>query len=109
MSDPIRTACVQVIRTLSIPEHNDERYEGDRTSLANLRWMQARLMIEAGTMPIDKMNRWIGFIQGVLTVKGYLDADAERDRTRPIFHEAYAAAGLAIPQTMDRETNPIIG
>lgn len=109
MTDPIRAACLEVIRGIEIPPHDDATGEKDRTSLANLRWMQARIMIDAGTMPIDKMNRWIGFIQGVLTVKGYLDADAERDRTRPLFHEAYAATGQDIPRTMDRETTPILG
>lgn len=37
-------------------------------------------------MPIDKIARWTGFIQGVLAARGLIDVDAERARTRPIFN-----------------------
>jgi hypothetical protein len=35
----------------------------------------------------DKANRWLGFVQGILTVGGLIDVDSERDYTRPLFHE----------------------
>lgn len=34
----------------------------------------------------DKANRWLGFVQGVLTAAGLLDVEVERDHTRPLFH-----------------------
>ena len=34
----------------------------------------------------DKANRWLGFVQGVLTVAGLIQVDTERDYTRPLFH-----------------------
>ena len=34
----------------------------------------------------DKANRWLGFVQGMLTVAGLIQVDAERDYTRPLFH-----------------------
>ena len=34
----------------------------------------------------DKSSRWMGFVQGVLTVAGVLNVDIERDHTRPLFH-----------------------
>lgn len=37
-------------------------------------------------MPIDKIARWTGFIQGVLAARGVISVDVERDRTRPIFN-----------------------
>jgi hypothetical protein len=37
-------------------------------------------------MPIDKIARWTGFIQGVLAARGIINVDEERDRTRPIFN-----------------------
>jgi len=36
--------------------------------------------------PFDKMNRWLGFTQGVLATVGALDVDAEREYTRPLLH-----------------------
>lgn len=34
----------------------------------------------------DKANRWLGFVQGVLTVAALIQVDTERDYTRPLFH-----------------------
>lgn len=42
-------------------------------------------MIKHDPMPDDKIARWTGFIQGVMAANGWLDVDAERERTRPIF------------------------
>lgn len=36
--------------------------------------------------PSDKMHRWLGFTQGVLSVIGLIDVDEEREFTRPILH-----------------------
>jgi hypothetical protein len=36
--------------------------------------------------PTDKLHRWLGFIQGVLSVTGIIDVDVERDYTRPLLH-----------------------
>lgn len=36
--------------------------------------------------PFDKMNRWLGFTQGVLAATGLIDVDAEREYTRPLLH-----------------------
>ena len=40
-------------------------------------------------MPIDKVARWVGFIQGVMCCRGYISVENERNRTRPIYQEAY--------------------
>lgn len=36
--------------------------------------------------PADKMHRWLGFSQGVLSVLGIIDVDEEREFTRPYLH-----------------------
>lgn len=36
--------------------------------------------------PKDKMHRWLGFIQGVLSVIGLIDVDEEREFSRPLLH-----------------------
>ncbi len=80
-----------------IPE--EESVSNDPTSLGHLRWMINECINELETYPIDKISRWIGFVQGVLTVKGILSTEGERNRTRPFFHEAYEAMGISIPRT----------
>jgi hypothetical protein len=39
--------------------------------------------------PFDKLNRWLGFVQGVCAANGIIDVDTERDHTRPLFHALY--------------------
>lgn len=36
-------------------------------------------------MPLNKLNRWLGYIQGVLIERGYTTVQAERNWTRPLF------------------------
>jgi len=42
--------------------------------------------------PFDKMNRWLGFVQGVLVVAQVITVHEERSYTRPIFHKLYGRA-----------------
>lgn len=44
----------------------------------------------------------IGYIQGYLKAFGEIDFTEERDRTRPIMHAAYNAAGIKTPATIER-------
>ena len=80
-----------------------------RTCPENLRWLLNRVIAEIDTFPLDKIGRWIGFVQGVLAVTDNLDVDEERDRTRHRMQEAYRATGQTVPETMempDRTGNP---
>ena len=72
------------------------------TSYDNLEWMVRTCLEDIESLPTDKISRWIGFVQGVLASRGDLDVNAERDRTRPFFHEAYTAIGQRIPETRER-------
>lgn len=47
--------------------------------------------------PVDKTSRWIGYVQGVMATRGLLNVGAERERTRPFFHAAYAEEGIVVP------------
>lgn len=51
----------------------------------NLYWTCSQIIEEE--LHEDKISRWIGFIQGVMSVKGYISVDEERDFSRPLFHE----------------------
>lgn len=42
--------------------------------------------------PFDKMNRWLGFTQGVLASQGIIDVDEERELTRPLLHQLHTRA-----------------
>ena len=103
MTDPLRKALLATLLGLesAVPPIEEAgiaaAIETGKTSLANLRWMVAHCIKEIDTLPVDKICRWIGFVQGVLASKEIIDVDAERDRTRPFFHEAYEQMGIEIP------------
>lgn len=85
------------------PFHAGARERADTTSVEHLHWMIDHALEHINNWPTDKTSRWIGFVHGVLAVKsGTFSVGAERDRTRPIFHEAYEAMGLNKPETAER-------
>ncbi|MDT8925306.1 hypothetical protein RBE51_21155 [Pseudomonas taiwanensis] len=46
-------------------------------------------MQNAHHYPFDKLSRWMGFVQGVLAVKGLVDVDEEREFSRPYLHAVH--------------------
>jgi hypothetical protein len=72
-----------------------------RTCPENLRWLLNRVIEKIDTYPLDKIGRWIGFVQGVLAMSDNLDVDAERDRTRARMQAAYLATGQEVPETAE--------
>jgi hypothetical protein len=69
----------------------------------HLMWMCATARTQAPGWPDDKTSRWLGFVQGVLTVQGLLTVAAEREFSRPLFHAAYAEQGRPAPPSAGRE------
>jgi len=65
----------------------------------NLRWMCRTALENIDTYPVDKLSRWLGYVQGVLTMRGAVTVNGERNFSRPLFHAAYAAEGTAVPPT----------
>ena len=65
-----------------------------KLSNTNLLWMTDELLSNE-SIPYDKASRWIGFIQGCMAMKGYIDVDEERDFSREYFHEYYKQHGLS--------------
>lgn len=61
------------------------------TDLSHLLWMCHECLKHIGCAgedhrwTIDKYSRWLGFIQGVLAEKGFINVNEERDVTRPWF------------------------
>lgn len=99
---PLRVATLKALVGLSIPPQNGyDRGAKAYTSNAHLHRMRDEAIAGIDVLPIDKLSRWLGYIQGVLADRGKLDVAAERDRTRPIFHEAYEAMGIDRPETKE--------
>jgi hypothetical protein len=103
--DPIIEATHQVV-SLLIPAIDQQlefealygRDPQKEVSADNLSWM-ARHILGSRDLPSDKISRWLGFIQGVLAVRGRLSVSAERDATRPIFHRAYSLMRISKPRS----------
>lgn len=98
--DPITAANLQVVSGLLSGETLDSLPEDLRDKLSA---MAVAMEAHAYGWPHDKTGRWLGFIQGVLFSHGLLDVNAERDRTRALFHQAYLAVGLRVPDSIDVE------
>jgi len=71
----------------------------------HLIWMCEKIIENSWDWPYDKTGRWIGFIQGILAAQGLLNIQAERDFTRPMFHEEYERRGVRPPQTLNRRND----
>lgn len=80
-------------------EYRDESIDIDETHPHHLGWMCASALGSLETFPVDKLSRWLGFIQGCLTMRGLITVQEERDFSRPLFHAAY---GENAPPTVNR-------
>lgn len=67
----------EVLLTKSLPEKCQYKH---LLNLINEAYTNGR------NYPTDKLHRWLGFTQGVLSVTGIIDVDTEREYTRPLLH-----------------------
>jgi hypothetical protein len=81
--------------------HDDESSLSDEAQNDHLTWMCIRALENLNVWPEDKLSRWLGYVQGVLTVRGVIDVQEEREISRPLFHAAYRAADIAVPATLN--------
>jgi len=99
---PVRNATAALFRRyLAILEAADDCLPAPdpRAGISNLRWMCRTALENIGSDPIDKLSRWLGFVQGTLVMHGLACVDAEREFSRPLFHAAYRAADRPVPPT----------
>ena len=75
----------------------------DKMEFGNIVWMCDSIIDLGANWPIDKVARWIGFIQATIIASGLTSVDAERDFSRPLFHSAYNELGIALPETRTRQ------
>lgn len=62
--------------------------------------MILELKKNAKNFPIDKSNRWLGYIQGILTINKVINVEEERGFTRPLFHKYYKEKNIKIPDSV---------
>lgn len=79
-------------------------FANGRLSLSNLAWMCRTALEQMDSLPIDKTNRWLGFVQGCLAMRGLIDVDEERNVSRPLFHVAYGGSENAPPSLSQDDT-----
>ena len=76
---------LQKIKAFKTYECNPE----DPKSNSHLSWMLHVIRCEIYDPAQEsetKMNRWLGYVQGVMVAKGMIKVNEERDRTRAIFN-----------------------
>ena len=65
----------------------DNNFDGpDKANSEHLIWMCEN--VDCENWPIDKISRWLGFIQGILIYNNILTVDDERNFTRPLFTQS---------------------
>jgi len=62
--------------------------------------MLKTILDNLNTWSDDKTSRWIGYIQRYLVEQELTTVKAERDFTRPLFHDAYRLLGFTLPKTV---------
>lgn len=64
-------------------------------------WMLDQVKENVEKWPVDKLHRWIGFVQAILAFHGVITVEEERKRTRPIFHAYYHREGIIPPASVE--------
>lgn len=95
VNEVIEILCDRYIKILNkhFPDNDDSEF-----GVAHLKWMCRQCKFN-NNWPVDKKNRWIGFVQGVMAYKGYISTREEREFSRPLFHACYDNP----PQTIERK------
>ncbi|AXH72424.1 MAG: hypothetical protein [Caudoviricetes sp.] len=96
----VRDATLEVCRRyieILTPLQDIEKDSLESTSNSHLISM-CETIISNDSLSEDKISRWLGFIQGVIVMKGYTTVNTERDFSRPMFHRVYKENGISIPK-----------
>lgn len=95
--------CRSLALELGAEEPTDAEAPPKYTSASHLVWMCDEAVKSAEAWPLDKLARWLGFVQGVLAARGKLHVDHERAFSRPLFQAAWLSAGLPLPASAGPE------
>ena len=81
--DKYKKDCISLLPPNSVL--SIEQKSGDETNPIHLIWMLQQIK-DNTEMSQTKRHRWLGYIQGVLVMKGVFSVEEEREYTRPIFN-----------------------
>ena len=76
-----------------------ERYLNQFELSEELKNLVLKALEEIHVYPIDKLSRWLGFIQAYVIFTNQTTVDIERDFSRPLFHTAYKNENIKIPSS----------
>jgi hypothetical protein len=93
-------SCVLLERYAAVLASVDPKVAPSGCDVAHLKWMCRTALEQGHTWPVDKLSRWLGFVQGVMAMYGWISVDEEREVSRPLFHAAYRDGGQACPPTV---------
>lgn len=78
-----RSDCYSILDTLTITRI--DQIEGDETNPLHLLWMLNEIQ-HNDEQSLTKKHRWLGYIQGVLIMKGVSTVQEEREFSRTILN-----------------------
>lgn len=81
--DKYKKDCISLLPPNSVL--SIEQKPGDETNPIHLIWMLQQIKDDS-EMSQTKRHRWLGYIQGVLVMKGVFSVEEEREYTHPIFN-----------------------
>ena len=81
--DKYKKDCISLLPPNSVL--SIEQKPGDETNPIHLIWMLQQIKDDS-EMSQTKRHRWLGYIQGVLVMRGVFSVEEEREYTRPIFN-----------------------
>ena len=96
MDEIIEILCLRYLEKIK-----DKNFGENEFSKDHIEKMLNELLNNKSSWSEDKLNRWLGYVQGVLTVFKIINVEEEREFTRPLFHNYYKKNNLNIPETLD--------
>ena len=102
MRDILRDLAKKYLSILETFTNDDPYKNNDKLCHSHLIWM-CQQIIDRDDFPIDKLNRWLGFVQGVMSTRALITVDEERDASREAFHSYYKNEGIPVPETKERQ------
>ena len=76
-----------------------QRYLNEFNLTNNLKELSIEAIDKINDYPIDKLSRWLGFVQGYIIFTNQSTIDIERDFSRPLFHKAEENEKIKIPKS----------
>jgi hypothetical protein len=77
--DEIKRLCEEYDKLLQKDGFEIEKQQDENGSLTHCRWMIKEILSIEDPCKIERMNRWLGFVQGILWTNGYCDLKIKQE------------------------------